>query len=108
MIKRDTLYITVSFIDRYISMADYEIPKTELQLIGVTSLFVACKIDEVYIPRIMDFSLATDGGYTVEQILQMEFRVIQTLRCKLHPITLSSWSNWFLNMWDIYSDQNLR
>lgn len=30
MIKRDTLYISVNFIDRYISMADYEIPKNEL------------------------------------------------------------------------------
>ena len=27
MIKRDTLYISINFIDRYISMADYEIPK---------------------------------------------------------------------------------
>ncbi len=30
MIKRDTLYVSVSFIDRYLSMADYEIPKEEL------------------------------------------------------------------------------
>ena len=30
MIKRDTMYITVDFIDRYISMADYQIPKNEL------------------------------------------------------------------------------
>ena len=66
MIKRDTLYISVDFIDRYISMADYEISKSELQLIGITSLFLACKLDEVYIPRVTDFALATDGGYSKE------------------------------------------
>ena len=52
MIKRDTLYISISFIDRYLSMADYEVQKTELQLIGVTSLYLACKVEEVYIPRL--------------------------------------------------------
>jgi hypothetical protein len=52
MIKRDTMYIAVSLIDRYISMADYDIPKTELQLIGVTSLYLACKVEEVYIQSI--------------------------------------------------------
>jgi cyclin A len=30
MIKRDTMYVSLSFIDRFISMADYEIQKTEL------------------------------------------------------------------------------
>jgi cyclin E len=108
MIKRDTLYISVNFIDRYISMTDYEIPKNELQLIGVTSLLVACKVEEVYIPRMNDFALATDGGYTKEQILEMEYKVMQTLRYKLHPMTLCTWSNWFLNMWDIFAEQNLR
>jgi Cyclin, N-terminal domain len=52
MIKRDTMFISISFIDRYIAMADYEIHKTELQLIGISSLYLACKVEEVYIPRI--------------------------------------------------------
>lgn len=30
MIKRDTLYITVDFLDRYIAMADSDIEKNEL------------------------------------------------------------------------------
>ena len=64
MIKRDTMYVSLSFIDRFISMADYEIQKTELQLIGVTSLYLACKVEEVYIPRIQEFADSTDGAYT--------------------------------------------
>ena len=38
MLKRETLYMTVNFIDRYMNQAEYEIPKNELQLLGVTSL----------------------------------------------------------------------
>jgi Cyclin, N-terminal domain len=108
MIKRDTLYICVNFIDRYISLADYELQKQELQLIGVTSLFLACKVEEVYIPRVADFALATDGGYTKEQILEMEFQIMKVLKYKLHPVTLCTWANWYLNMWDVYAEQNLR
>lgn len=66
MLKRETLYMSINYIDRYLSYVNYEVPKSELQLIGVTSMFIACKIEEVYIPRINDFALATDGGYTRE------------------------------------------
>ena len=66
MLKRETLYITINFVDRYLLYVPYEIPKSELQLIGVASLCLACKVEEVYIPRVNDFALATDGGYTKE------------------------------------------
>ena len=103
MIKRDTLYISVDYIDRFLALADHEIPKNVLQLIGVTSLFLACKVDEVYVPRISDFAMATDGGYTVVQILDYEYKLMQTLSYKLHPVTLCTWANWYLNMWDLYA-----
>ena len=108
MLKRETLYITISYLDRYLALADYQIPKHELQLIGVTSLFLACKIEEVYIPRLNDFALATDGGYNKEQILQMEVQVMTVLQFKLHPVTLCSWTNWYMNMWDVFAEQNLK
>lgn len=63
MLKRETLYACINYIDRYLQYAPYEIPKNELQLIGVSSMFLACKVEEVYIPRVNDFALATDGGY---------------------------------------------
>ena len=104
MIKRDTLYISIDFIDRYLSLADYEVHKRELQLIGITSLFIACKVEEVYIPRINDFAMATNGAYTKDQILDMEFRLMKVLLYKLHPITVCTWANWYINMWDVYAD----
>ncbi len=104
MIKRDTVYICANYIDRYLSMADYEIPRNQLQLIGISSLYLACKVEEVYLPCLDDFVAATDGGYNRSQILDMEFKLMQTLRFKLHPMTLCTWSNWYLDMWDVYSE----
>ena len=78
-------------------------PKSELQLIGITSLLLAAKVDEVFVPRANDFALATDGGYTKEQIISMEMKIMQALRWKLFPITLANWANWYMQMWDLYS-----
>ena len=38
----------------------------------------------------------------------MEFKLMQALRFKLHPITLCTWSNWYLNMWDAYASTTMK
>jgi len=43
-LKRDTLYIAVNYLDKYLSIVP-NIPKWKLQLIGVTSLFMASKVE---------------------------------------------------------------
>jgi Cyclin, N-terminal domain len=102
MLKRETLYMSINFLDRYLLYAPYEVPKNELQLIGVSSMVLSCKVEEVYIPRINDFALATDGGYSRDQIQAMESKIMKVLQYKLHPVTLSNWANWYMNMWDVY------
>lgn len=42
-------------------------------------MLIACKIEEVYIPRVNDFALSTDGGYTKDQILMMETHLMKVL-----------------------------
>jgi cyclin E len=66
MLKRECYYIATNYVERYLQEAEYLVPKSELQLIGVTSLMLASKVDEVFVPRSNDFALATDGGYTKE------------------------------------------
>ncbi len=69
---------------------------------------MASKVEEVFVSRLADFSEATAGGYTKEQILDMEFSLTKTLRYKLHPVSLCTWANWYINMWDVYADTTLR
>merc|ERR1712235_192026 len=42
----DTLYLTVGILDRYLSNCE-KISKNEMQLIGITSLMIACKSEEI-------------------------------------------------------------
>lgn len=62
--------------------------KNKFQLLGITSLFVAAKIEvnpflryypslfmalqEIYPPRLMDFSYVTDNTFSEDDILNME------------------------------------
>ena len=43
-LHRESFYLAVDFIDRYLAVKE-NIPKTKLQLIGITALFVAAKLE---------------------------------------------------------------
>lgn len=45
------------------------------QLVGVTALFTASKIEEMYPPEIRDFVYITDNSYTAADIRQTELRL---------------------------------
>ena len=70
-LKRETLYYSINYVDRFLSV-NSQVKKEDLQLIGVSAMFIAAKMEEVYSPRVADFAKSTDNGYTVEQIVKME------------------------------------
>ena len=46
-LKRETFHITVNIIDRYLSIV-YDISKNEFQLIGVSALYIASKLEVIF------------------------------------------------------------
>ena len=61
----------MDYLDRYLSVTQGML-HTRLQLTGVTALFIASKIEEIYPPTVADFAFVTDGSCTVEEILIKE------------------------------------
>lgn len=53
MLRRETLYLAMSFIDRVLSNCS-KIKKEDFQLIGVTCMDLASKLEEIYPPKISD------------------------------------------------------
>lgn len=51
----------------------------QLQLVGVTAMFLASKYEEMYVPTIEDFVYMTDNTYTKAEIRRMEIKILQTL-----------------------------
>jgi cyclin B len=58
----ETLFITVSLIDRYLEKV--QIKRNNLQLVGVTAMLIATKYEEIYAPEVRDFVYITDNAYT--------------------------------------------
>ena len=73
----ETLFFTVNIIDRYLSLK--QITRARLQLVGVASLLITTKYEEIYPPNLKDFVYITDNAYTKEEILEMESDILCVL-----------------------------
>ena len=58
-------------------------PRTKLQLVGVTSMLIASKYEETYAPMVEDFVFVTDRAYSQVQIRAMEGEILKTLDFEL-------------------------
>ncbi|KAM9308431.1 G1/S-specific cyclin-E2 [Gastrophryne carolinensis] len=96
-LHRETLYLAQDFFDRFM-LTQTSINKGMLQLIGVTCLFIAAKIEEIYPPKIHEFAYVTDGACSDEDIIQMELIVLKALKWELSPMTAVAWLNLFLQV----------
>jgi len=80
----ETLFLAITLIDRYLSVT--QVTRDNLQLLGVTAMFIAAKFEEIYAPECMDFVYVSDGACTKQQILKMEQNLLNTLKFNLtHP-----------------------
>ncbi|XP_077144827.1 G1/S-specific cyclin-E1 [Ranitomeya variabilis] len=96
-LHRETYYLAQDFIDRFLA-TQANVRKSKLQLIGVTSLFIAAKMEEIYPPKLHEFSYYSDGSCTEEEIMKMELIIMKALNWCLTPITVVSWLNIYLQM----------
>jgi G2/mitotic-specific cyclin 3/4 len=77
----ETLFLTVNYIDRFLSCKIVSLAK--LQLVGATALFVAAKYEEVNCPTISEIIYMVDGGYSVEELLKAERFMLSMLQFEL-------------------------
>lgn len=73
----------------FLAQQDHPVPKKQLQLVGVTAMFLASKYEEMYPPEISDFAYVTDRAYTTAQIRDMEMTILRVLKFQLgRPLPL--------------------
>jgi len=90
----DTLYYTVSYIDRFLSSA--AVPRQRLQLLGVSCMLIAAKYEEICAPQVEEFCYITDNTYCREEVLEMERRVLNELNFELTTPTTKSFLRRFV------------
>ncbi|XP_010915931.1 cyclin-A1-4 [Elaeis guineensis] len=77
----DTLYLTVNYIDRYLS--GNEMNRQRLQLLGVACMLIAAKYEEICAPQVEEFCYITDNTYFKDEVLQMEAAVLKYLKFEM-------------------------
>jgi len=87
---QETLFLTMSIIDRYLSKEGQNVHRSQLQLVGVSAMFLASKVEEIFAPEISDFVYITDNAYTGAEIRHMELKILGCLDFDLcRPISLN-------------------
>lgn len=90
----ETLYLTVNIIDRY--LAQKQVRRSKLQLVGVSALLAASKYEEIYPPELRDLVYITDRAYNKQEILAMENDIVNTLCWNMTVPTVHSFLCRFL------------
>lgn len=73
----EALYVTQYIIDQY--MSKKKIQKSQLHLLGVSTLLIAAKYEEIYPPEIRDFLAVSENKFTKQMVLDMEKEILLTL-----------------------------
>ncbi|KAG2270564.1 hypothetical protein Bca52824_065119 [Brassica carinata] len=81
----ETLYLTVNYIDRYLS--GNVISRHKLQLLGVACMMVAAKYEEICAPQVEEFCYITDNTYLKDEVLDMESAVLNYLKFEMSAST---------------------
>ena len=113
-LHRETYHLALDFVDRYLATQS-DIPKQQLQLIGkyylfimfyfkyfasnncvgfilgIASLFIAAKIEEIYPPKLNEFAYVTDGACSEAEIMMKELVIMKSLNWELSPATANYW-----------------
>ncbi|KAK2659447.1 hypothetical protein Ddye_005980 [Dipteronia dyeriana] len=77
----DTLFLTVNYIDRYLS--GNTMNRQRLQLLGVACMMIASKYEEICAPQVEEFCYITDNTYFKEEVLEMESAVLNYLKFEM-------------------------
>ena len=75
--KRKTLFQTIYIIDLYLSYKT--IGRSQFQLLGIASLLISSKLNEIYWPKAEEYVCFTDNAYTLQELLKMEINIMKLL-----------------------------
>ncbi|XP_019850867.1 PREDICTED: G2/mitotic-specific cyclin-A-like, partial [Amphimedon queenslandica] len=92
----ETLFAAVAYVDRYLSQVS--VPRSKLQLVGVTCLYLSAKFEEIHPPEISEFAYITDDTYTKKQIVKMEHEILNVLSYNLVQPTSVTFLSYYLKL----------
>ncbi|CAL5436761.1 unnamed protein product [Camellia sinensis] len=90
----DTLHLSISYIDRFLSMNDLN--RKKLQLLGVSSMLIALKYEKINHPPVDEFCYLTDNAYTKKEVVKMEADILKHLKFEVGGPTIMTFLGKFI------------
>ncbi|KAF3435452.1 hypothetical protein FNV43_RR22541 [Rhamnella rubrinervis] len=90
-----TAILAINYLDRFLSSHHFQRDKPwMIQLVAVTCLSLAAKVEETQVPLLLDLQVKnTKYVFEAKTIQRMELLVLSTLQWKMHPVTPISFLN---------------
>ena len=101
--KRKTLLQAIMIIDLYLS--NNTISKKNFQLLGIASLFISCKENEIFYPGTQEFVNMTNKAYTKHELLKMEAHVLNVLDFEILSPSADEFYNILAKFFDFNKEQ---
>lgn len=101
-LKRATYHLAVVLVDVCLSKLPQPILSIKLQLLGITCLVIAVKIEEIIVPPMAYFSFSTENAYSTSEIISYEQTLLQMLDWKITLPTYATWANLITIKWDLW------
>lgn len=76
-LSQETLFMATNILDRYLEKN--QISRHQLQLLGIVSLFLASKFEDIYAPDLKECLFVTENSYSKEEFLLLEGEVLKTI-----------------------------
>lgn len=92
-LQQNTLYLTVQYIDKFLSHIQVE--RSKLQLLGMGCSLIASKYWEIYPPSINDYIYLADNTYKNQQLIRMEQALLQTFQFNLNVVTCFDYRTYY-------------
>ena len=94
-LKENTLFLSINLIDNFLSKNN-NLNRKFLQLVGISSLLIASKYEEIFPPKINDFIFICDNAYNKNEILNMEKLILNSIDFNINFPTI-------FNFFEIYN-----
>eukprot|EP01116_Phalansterium_solitarium_P019493 TRINITY_DN5463_c0_g1_i1.p1 TRINITY_DN5463_c0_g1~~TRINITY_DN5463_c0_g1_i1.p1 ORF type:complete len:522 (+),score=62.87 TRINITY_DN5463_c0_g1_i1:192-1757(+) len=95
-IREETLFLNVHLVDRFLSLTRGPLPRSRLQLLGLATLFIAAKYEEIYPPIVNDLVFIADNIYDRKDVVAMEQIVLTTLEFDISRRSARDFVHFFL------------
>ncbi|XP_030597556.1 G1/S-specific cyclin-E1-like isoform X2 [Archocentrus centrarchus] len=96
-IHRQTFYLAQDYFDRFL-LLEKNLKLGAMQLIVLTCLLIASKMEETRPLKIRHLSYVANGIYLVEEFRDMELVILKALRWYIRPDTALTWLKSFLQV----------